>query len=505
MGARPERLGHGSAGPPWLGTGVDAAQPVTVVLDGVGLSLDQVMAVARRGGRVALAPAALDRMRRCRRVLEQAGADGAPIYGFSTGAGALKRVALDSRDVHRFNRLMVMNCRVGQGPPASDEVVRGTLLRLANNLARGTTGVRPELAELVVRALNEHWPITVRTLGSVGQADLAQTGDVAAALIDKSGFELEAGEGMAMLDNNSYSTAVAALAVADCMRLADALDVAGALDMEAFVANPSILHGVLRERPYKGLQTTAARLRELLADSSLWQPGAPRNLQDPLTFRCLPQLHGALRDALAYARGQLEIELNAAQNNPLVDLDQEQVVAVGCFEVLPLAAALDFLRIALAPVLTSANERTMKLLHGGFSGLAPGLAARPDRGDDGFTEFGVAGQALAAEARLLAAPVSFEMVSSTQAEGIEDRMTMAPLAGRRLAEMVDLGQRLVAIELVVAARAVDLRGGAQLGMGTGAAHRLVRRCIPATVEGEPVPADLEPLVELVRSGAVGEV
>ena len=124
---------------------------------------------------------------------------------------------------------------------------------------------------------------------------------------------------MALVDNNSFSTAIAALAVADCFRLADALDVAGALDMEAFVANPSILHPVLRERPYPGLQMTAARLRDLLAGSRLWQPGVPRNLQDPLTFRCLPQLHGALRDALAYARAQLDIELNAAQNNPLVD------------------------------------------------------------------------------------------------------------------------------------------------------------------------------------------
>ena len=278
---------------------------------------------------------------------------------------------------HEFNRLLVMNCRVGQGPPASDEVVRGTLLRLANNLARATAGVRPELAELVVQALNERWPIAIRTLGSVGQADLAPMGDVAAALIDRAGFQLEAGEGMAMVDNNSFSTSIAALAVADCTRLADALDVAGALEMEAFVANPSILHAVLRERPYAGLQTTAGRLRELLAGSRLWQPGVPRNLQDPLTFRCLPQLHGALRDALTYARGQLDIELNAAQSNPLVDVEDGRVVSVGCFDVLPLAAALDFLRIALAPVLTSANERVMKLLHAGFSGLAPGLAGTP--------------------------------------------------------------------------------------------------------------------------------
>ena len=478
---------------------------MTVVLDGHGLDLKDVVAVSRRGARVDLSPAAAERMRRSRRVVEQAAARGEPIYGYSTAVGALKRVALESADIHRFNRTMVMNCLAGQGPPASPEVVRATLLRLANNLARGVVGVRPELAELVIRALNEDWPLEVRTLGSVGQADLLPMADLTAGLLDRSGLLLEAGEGLAMIDNNSFSTAIGALAVADAESLADVLDVAAALDMEAFAANPSSLHRVLGERPYPGLQSVAARLRELLTRSWLWEPDAPRNLQDPLTFRCLPQLHGALRDVLAYTRGQIAIELNAAQNNPLVDLDEERVVAVGCFDVLPMAAALDFLRIALAPVLTSANERVMKLLHAGFSGLSPGLASDPELGGDGFTEFGVAGQALAAEARLLAAPVSFEMVSSSQAEGIEDRMTMAPLSGRRLNEMVDLGCRLVAIELVVAARAVDIRAGVRLGVGTGAAHRMVRDRIPATPHGEPVPASLEPLIELVRSGVIGEV
>jgi histidine ammonia-lyase len=478
---------------------------LTVVLDGHGLDLDDVVAVARGGARVDLAPAAVERMGRSRQVLERAAAAGEPIYGYSTGVGALKRVALQGADAHHFNRQMVLNCRVGQGSPAGADLVRATLLRLADNLARGVVGVRPELAQLVVRALNEDWPLEVRTRGSVGQADLAPLADLTAGLLDRSGFTLEAGEGLAMLDNNAFSTAIGALAMADSICLVDGLDVAGALDMEAFVANPSALHPVLGERPYPGLQTVASRLRELLAGSWLWDPGVPRNLQDPLTFRCLPQLHGALRDALSYARVQLGIELNAAQNNPLVDLEEERVVSVGCFEVLPLAAALDFLRIALAPVLTSANERVMKLLHAGFSGLSPGLASEPDLGDDGFTEFGVAGQALAAEARLLAAPVSFEMASSSQAEGIEDRMTMATLSGRRLADMVELGRWLTAIELVVAARAVDLRVGARLGAGTAAAHRMVRDRIPATSGGVCIPPNLEPLDDLVRSGALGQI
>ena len=248
--------------------------------------------------------------------------------------------------------------------------------------------------------------------------------------------------------------------MADCTRLADALDVAGALEMEAFVANPSILNAVLRERPYAGLQTTAARLRAAARRQPAVAAGACR-ATCRIRSRSLPAANPRRAARRAdYARGQLDIELNAAQSNPLVDVEEERVVSVGCFDVLPLAAALDFLSIALAPVLTSANERVMKLLHAGFSDSPPASPHARISATTASREFGVAGQAIAAEARLLAAPVSFEMASSTQAEGIEDRTTMAPLAARRLAEMVSLGERLVAIELVVAARAIDFRAGA---------------------------------------------
>ena len=177
-------------------------------------------------------------------------------------------------------------------------------------------------------------------------------------------------------------------------------------------------------------------------------------------------MHGALRDAFAFTRGQLEIELNAAQENPLLVLEEDRIVSVANFDVLPLAAALDFLRIALAPALTSACERLLKLLQGPLTGLPDALAPRQGLVENSLGELGVTAQALAAEARLLAQPVSFEVVTTTHAEGIEDRMTMAPLAARRLAEMVALGESLVAIELVIAAQAVDLRAPPALGAGT---------------------------------------
>lgn len=473
---------------------------VTVRLDGRSLTIAELVRVARDGESVELAAEAIVQMEHSREVMVAAAAGGQSIYGFTTAVGALKYVNLEGSDIHQFNRTMVINCRTGHGEPVAQEVVRGTLLRLANHLARGVTGVRPELAQLVVRAINEKWDLPIRPLGSVGQADLTPLGDLAGALIDRESFRLEGGEGLALISNNAYSTAQAALAFADLESLADTLDVAGALELEAFLANPSILHEALAERPYPGLQKTAARLRELLAGSALWNQGVPRYLQDPLTFRCLPQVHGSMRDALSFASHQLAIELNAAQSNPLVSVAHQQVIANGSFDSLPLAAALDFVRISLAPVLISANERMMKLLNGSSSGLEPGLTTEHHLGHDGYTEYGVAGQSIVSEACLLAAPVSFQLVSSSQSEGIEDRTALTSLSARRLAEMVRLGEYVVAMELVVASQAIDLRPGLQLGTGTQVAYDQVRATIPALLAGEAVPIEIDAVIEQVRLG-----
>jgi histidine ammonia-lyase len=473
---------------------------VTVVLTGSSLTVEEVVRVARDAEHVDLAPSAVERMRAARDVVEEVVERGEEIYGFTTGVGMRKRFAVEG-EMAAFNRMLIGGHLIGQGPAAPEDVVRAMMTGLANALAQGAAGARPELAQLVVDALNAGVTPRVRLLGSVGQADLSANADLAEGLLGE--FDLAAGEGLALLNTNAFSTGLAALAVADLTRLLDASDVAGALDLEAFAGNPGVLHPAVGEaRPHPGLLATLARLRELLEGSFLWEQ-APRNLQDPLTFRTVAQVHGAARDALAYANGVLGVELNAHQGNPLVIVEERRILSVGNFDVVPLAAALDFLRIALAPVLTSAAERALKLLQAPFTGLPEGLGARPGLAEPALSELGAAVQAIAAEARLLAQPVSFELASTSQHEGIEDRTTMAPLAARRLAEMVELGARTLAIGLTIAAQAIDLRGRPELGAGTRRAYELVRERVPFTDAGQALPRDLEPLVELVRDGALG--
>jgi histidine ammonia-lyase len=464
---------------------------MSVALDGRSLTVQQVVAVARESERVELAPAAVERMRETRAVVERALARGDVVYGMTTGVGARKKVGVPAEEAEAFNRALVANHLVGAGPDAPPEVVRATMVRLLNALASGTPGARPEIADRLVAALNAGEHPRVRLLGSVGQADLPAMADLAHGLF--SDVELQAKEALALLNSNAFSTGTAALAVADLERLLAALDVAGALDLEAFGANLTLLHPAIGEvRPYPGLVESRERLHGLLEGSSLWEPGAARNLQDPLSFRCLPQQHGALRDALAFARAQLEIELNASQENPLIVPEEDRIVSVANFDVLPLAAAL----------LTSAAERLLKLLQGPLTGLPDGLAPRQGLAENSLGEHGVTAQGLTAEARLLAQPVSFELVSSTHAEGIEDHMTMAPLAARRLAEMVALGEALVAVELVIGCQAVDLRRPERLGAGTRRAHERVREVVPFLGEGDSLVPDLEPVRDLIRTGAL---
>jgi histidine ammonia-lyase len=474
---------------------------MTVVLTGGSLTLDELVRVARDGEAVALDPQVSARMRRSRAVVERALRRGDPVYGLTTAVGVLKRVPLSPHEVTVFNRRLLENHRVAQGEPVAGDLVRATMLRLANGFAAGYAGVRPVLAERLVEALNRGTCPLVRHLGSLGESDLAPLADLAAGLFTDP--DLAAGEGLALINNTSFSAASAALALHDARRLLDAADAAGALSLEAFAANLSIIHPVVAQtRPYDGLATVVARLARLLEDSYLWEPGQARDLQDPLTFRSLPQVHGAAHDVLGYAERQLAVELNAAQGNPLVIAEEDRIVSVAQFETLPVAAALDTVRIALAPLLTSATERIIKLLDTPWSGLPTGLVARGDTAESGLSIYAIAAESITAEARLLAQPVSFELASSSGAEGIEDRASMTPLGARRLADMVGLGERVVAMELLVAAQAEELRARTPLGSGTRRVLALVREHAPFVGENDPLPRDLDGLAGLIRGGAL---
>src|ERR1700733_14779985 len=246
---------------------------MTITLNGSDLTVTEVIAVARHGAAVALAPEAVQTMAQARAVVQEVLRTQQPVYGLTTGVAERKSFLLEETQQRSFNRRLVLNHRIAQGDAAPADVVRGAMVCLANSYAKGVTGVRPELAEMIVTLLNEGFAPPVRRLGSIGEGDLGPMADLAHGLITRSGFEVAENEGLALVSSNAFTTAWAAIALADAQTLMDSFDVAGALDLEAFGANLTCLHPVIEQtRPYPGLTATLGRLRELLKDSYLWAP-----------------------------------------------------------------------------------------------------------------------------------------------------------------------------------------------------------------------------------------
>jgi histidine ammonia-lyase len=476
-----------------------------------------VVAVAG-GRRVDLSESARARMAETRVALERMLARGDRIYGVTTGVGAIKTVGVAAETQAAFNRLMLHAHAVGHGAPAPAQWTRATMLVRAAGLAIGASGVRPEVAVAFCDALNAGFVPTMHVIGSVGQADLAQMGEIGRALIGEGPdgaqlaahglrpLELEPREAHAIVNSNAFSTGVACLALHEARSAVDELDASAALSFEAIRGNVDQLHPQISElRPYPGHLDSAARLRELLAGGALADGRTPaRQLQDALVFKGLAQTHGAARDSLAHLEQQLTVELRSSGDSPMVVLAEDRAISTGNHDAATLAIALDYARLGLAQAATIACERIQKLLAPAFTDLPSGLRADADSPEDGLAIVGHGAASVAAEIRLLAAPVTLEQPTSSIAESIEDRVTLAPVGARRLHEQAELSHRLAAIELMCAAQAIDLLGrSGELGAGTARAYATTRDHVPFTAAGEAPVVDLDPLVAGLRASAKG--
>lgn len=486
---------------------VDRPDEDALVLGDRPLLPADVVEVAR-GRRVVLGDAARERMRASRTALEGVLARGDAVYGLTTGVGAIKTEAIPADRQAAFQPLLLRAHRVGHGGWAPPEFVRAAMLVRAAGFAVGVAGVRAEVPDAFCRALDTGVTPRVHLLGSIGQADLSQLaeiglalighGDDGAALVAQGYTPIELGprEAHAIVNSNAFSVGTACLALERATRAVRALDVSAALSLEALTANVDAIHPAVAEaRPYTGAHETIGRLRALLSGGSLLTGATPpRAIQDPLAFKVVPQTHGAARQALTHCGSVVETELASSGDSPIMLVDEDRAISTGNHDIAPVAIALDYARLGLAQAVTIAGERVQKLLDAAFTGLPTGLRADPTAPDDGLAIVANGAASLAGEARLLAQPVTLEQPTSAIAAGIEDRITMAPTAARRLHEMAGLALRLAAVELMCAAQAVDLRGHADdLGDGTRRAYAATRRSIPFVGAGEAPAGDLDAL------------
>jgi histidine ammonia-lyase len=494
-----------------------------VELDGQTLTLEQIAAVAAGDERVGISPSAHSRIAASRRVIEQIVARDQVVYGVNTGFGKLSDVRVPHNELRQLQLNLVRSHACGIGEPLSEPEVRAMMLLRANVLTLGFSGIRREVIELLCEMLNRRVHAVVPEKGSVGASgDLAPLAHLALSVIgegevffqgqrlataeafQRAGLtpvELEAKEGLALLNGTQAMHAAGGLALLRAQHLARVADVAGAMSLEALKGTPVAFDSRLQDaRPHPGQKAAAEHLLSLLEDSEIRQSHLtddPR-VQDAYSLRCMPQVHGAVRGALAHCEDVLLIESASATDNPLVFADSGEVISGGNFHGAPLAFAFDYAAVSVTDLMSISERRTDRLVNPDKSeGLPAFLAQRPGV-ESGFMIAHVAAAALVNEARVLAHPASVDNI--TTSGGKEDHVSMGMTSALKLRGIVELAENLFAIELLAAAEGLEYRRPLKAGRGVERAYAAVRNVAPPLRQDRALSKDIALVAEAIRRG-----
>ena len=492
-------------------------------LNGEHISLVQLAAVALEGEAVRISPDARPRILASRRVIEQILARDAVIYGVNTGFGKLSDVRIPHGELRQLQLNLVRSHACGIGNPLSEAEACAMMLLRANVLALGLSGIRCEVVELLCEMLNRRVYPVVPEKGSVGASgDLAPLAHLALSLIGEGEaffeaqrmtsaealgraqlkpLQLEAKEGLALLNGTQAMHAVGGLALLRAKRLARVADIAGAMSLEALKGTPAAFDARLQDaRPQPGQKAVAKHLLSLMEGSEIRQSHLqddPR-VQDAYSLRCMPQVHGAVRGALAHCEDVLLIESASATDNPLVFAESGEVISGGNFHGAPLALAFDYAAIATADLMGMSERRTDRLVNPDKNeGLPPFLARQPGV-ESGFMTAHVAAASLVNEARVLAHPASIDNV--TTSGGKEDHVSMGMTSALKLRSIIDLAENLFAIELLAAAEGLEHRHPLKAGVGVERAFVALRKIASPLIRDRALSGDIARVAEWIRRG-----
>ncbi|WP_420631561.1 histidine ammonia-lyase [Candidatus Leptofilum sp.] len=495
-----------------------------LIISGQGLKIDDVVDVARRGREVELDTAVLPQVNRSRQAVEKLVREGQVAYGITTGFGRFKDKFISADESLLLQLNLVRSHAAGTGPALLEEQVRAMLLARANTLAQGYSGVRPIVIQRLLEMLNAGVHPRVPAQGSLGASgDLAPLAHLALPLIGEGEaffndalmpggeamaaanlepIELEAKEGLALLNGTAFMVGLGALVVRRAINLALTADIAAALTLEALRGTDHAYDARVHQlRPHPRQIECATFLRRVLAGSQLLRPKSSKNVQDPYTLRCVPQVHGAVRDSVAYAQWVLEIELNSVNDNPLIFVDEQdenkiEVISAGNFHGEPIALAMDYLKLALTEIGNMSERRIAQLVDANSNGgVLPMFLTENGGLESGFMIAHYSAAALASENKVLAHPASADTIPSSA--NVEDHVSMGATAVRQAEMIMTHTETVVAIELLAAAQGVDFRrsyGEGALGAGTHIAYELIRQHVPFIAED----CYMAPLIEAVR-------
>lgn len=488
-----------------------------------GMTLEDLVAVAREGARVRLTEEAVERIGRARKLIERWLSEGRVIYGVTTGFGALSDVFISKEDTRLLQQNILMSHAAGVGKPLSDETVRAVMALRIKDHAKGHSGIRLETVLQMVELLNRGVIPVVPEKGSVGASgDLAPLAHLSLVLIGLGeavylgrrmpGHEalhlcgltplhLEAAEGLALVNGTQVTNAIGGLAVHDASVLSKIADIAAAMSLEVLMGSRMEFDPRIHQvRPHPGQGAAADNMRKIIQNSEIISSHKDcSRIQDAYTLRCSPQVHGASKDAIRYARGVIETEINSATNNPLIFPDSEEFLLGGNFHAQPVGMALDFLSMAVSEFASISERRIERLVNPQLSGLPAFLVSNGGL-NSGFMIAQYTAASLVSENKVLAHPAVVDSIPTSANK--EDHVPMSTTSARKCMEIVRNTEYVIAIELLCAAQALDLFTNLKPGEGTAAAYRVIRDVIPHLERDRVLANDIESMVNLMRNGAI---
>ena len=504
---------------------------MSVIINGRDLTVEQVIAVCRHHEKVKIAPEAVEAVKKARAYVEKKVADKAVVYGLTTGFGKFANVSISTEETAQLQKNLIMSHTCALGKPYEQKYVRAAMLLRANSLSRGNSGIRLETLQTLVDMLNAGIHPVVPEKGSVGASgDLAPLSCIALGLIgmgkveykgetieakeafDAAGLKpvvLASKEGLALNNGTQMLTAVGLNTLYDAMNLMKIADIAGAMTGEALHAIAKAYDPKTHElRGHQGQIDVAENMRNLLAGSKNALPLHPTKVQDPYSQRCLPQIHGASRDAINYVYEAVSREINAVTDNPIVFPDDDEVISGGNFHGQPMALAFDFLKIAISELANVSERRQERLVNPALSEGLPAFLVKNGGLNSGYMIAQYASASMVSENKVYDHPACVDSIPTSANQ--EDHVSMGSTSARTAAMVLDNAQKVIGIELSTAAQAIWLRqemgehGIDNLAPATRAAYDFIRETIPPVEEDIIMHDQLQKFDEMVKDNSILE-
>lgn len=492
-----------------------------IQLDGESLTVSQVREVAELGAKVGVSAATKEKLKKTRKVVDQAIHSGERIYSINTGFGVLSKVTINANQLDELQENIVRSHCAGVGAPHTVAEARAILLLRANCLAKGHSGVRPEVVELLAEMLNRGVTPVIPSKGSVGASgDLAPLAHLAAVVIGEgeafydgkrmpggdalkkaglSAIKLGPKEGLSLINGTQQMTGWGALLVLQAEELCAVADLICSTSLDGILGTPKAYSAWLQEtRPFEGQKYSAARMLSYTQESEIYASHLHCDrVQDPYSFRCAPQVHGASLDLINFAKKQIGVEVNAATDNPLIHLETGEITSNGNFHGQPIAFALDIMAMGVCELGSISERRTVKLLNPFFSEL-PTFLVKSEGLNSGLMMAQVTAASLVSESRLLSQPGSTESMSTNNDK--EDHVSMGPLAARKAKQIMENTEYILAIEAISACQALEFRKPLKPGKGPRFLYDFVRKKVAPLDRDRYLHGDIEWMRSMIHEG-----